>query len=383
MVILTREQLEERLAALHQASLELVRDLSLEAVLHRIVSLAREQVGARYAALGVVDENGKLTQFIPIGMSPEEIRKTGPRPMGKGMLGALKKELRTIRIADIREDPRYFGFPEGHPNMHSFLGVPITSGDRLLGLIYLTNKEDHTEFTPTDERVIETLAVYAGVAITNARLYQGMAERDQALTERNEDLALINTMAAAMAGTLEIDVILEQTLARVMDHFSLEAGEIFLSEEGGHNLRLALHRGEAAELWDARYLRGGEGLIGLWLNPLNLWSAPTCGMCDSAPGCHRRRIPVDRLYPADLSSGLVGVMCFATRRSQLDPRDRSARCHRHLGRPFDRKRPPAPASSKAGSAGRARADWDGFARWHHPIYLRGWISAGLRPHRHR
>jgi len=87
MVVLTREQLEERLAALHQASLELVQDLSLDVVLQRIVQLAREQAGARYAALGVVDDSGKLTRFIPIGMTPEEIRKTGAPPVGKGMIG--------------------------------------------------------------------------------------------------------------------------------------------------------------------------------------------------------------------------------------------------------------------------------------------------------
>ena len=87
MVLLTREQLEERLAALHLASLELVRDLSLDVVLQRIIHLAREQARARYAALGVVDDNGKLLQFIPVGMTPEEVRLTGDPPVGMGLLG--------------------------------------------------------------------------------------------------------------------------------------------------------------------------------------------------------------------------------------------------------------------------------------------------------
>jgi len=325
MVILTREQLEERLAALHQASLELVRDLSLEAVLHRIVNLAREQAGARYAALGVLDDSGRLVQFIPIGMTPEEIRETGPRPIGKGVLGALKKERRTLRIADIRADPRSFGFPTGHPIMHSFLGVPITSGDLLLGLIYLTDKEDHFEFTLADERVIETLAAYAGVAINNARLYEGMTERDRELTERNEDLALINTIAVAMAGTLDIDVILEQTLTRVMDHFNVEAGEIFLSEEGGHNLRLALHRGEAAEaFWTRDIFAVGEGAIGIVAEtgqPLL-----SSNLRDDVRFLRRAVIEAGfqsiACIPLISSSGLVGVMSFATRRVRsFDPRE--------------------------------------------------------------
>jgi len=98
----------------------------------------------------------------------------------------------------------------------------VILGDRLLGLIYLTDKEDHFEFTPTDERVIETLAAYAAVAITNARLYKGLAERDEALTQRNEDLALINHMGASMAGSLEIDGILRETLKRVMEYINVD-----------------------------------------------------------------------------------------------------------------------------------------------------------------
>ena len=133
MAVLTREQLEERLVALHQASLELVSDLSLEAVLERIVHLAREQSGARYAALGMVDEQGKLEKFIPVGMEPEEITRLEHGPEGHGLLGALMTERRTIRIPDIELDERKVGFPPNHPPMRSFLGVPILLGDRLLG----------------------------------------------------------------------------------------------------------------------------------------------------------------------------------------------------------------------------------------------------------
>ncbi|MEJ2304125.1 MAG: GAF domain-containing protein [Anaerolineales bacterium] len=192
MVLLTREQLEERLLALHEASLELVRNLSLDKLLERIVHLARQQVGARYAALGVVDEQGDLVRFIPAGMTPEEIHKTGHQPEGKGMIGVVQQERRTIRIPDISKDPRGSGFPKEHPRMKSFLGVPIMLGERLLGELYLTDKEDHSEFTETDEQVIEMLAAYAAVAISNAQLYKGMKDRDEAITRRNEDLALVN-----------------------------------------------------------------------------------------------------------------------------------------------------------------------------------------------
>ncbi|MCK5428985.1 MAG: GAF domain-containing protein, partial [Anaerolineales bacterium] len=187
MILLTREQLEERLAALHRTSLELVRDLSLETVLERIVHLAREQVNAEYAALGVMDEQGNLVKFIPVGMTPEEVRLTGVPPVGKGLIGAIRKERKTIRIADAPKDARSEGYPPGHPMMTSFLGVPIMSDDKLLGQIYLTDKVGYPEFTVEDERVIETLAAYAAVAINNARLYEDMLARDEALSQRNKD----------------------------------------------------------------------------------------------------------------------------------------------------------------------------------------------------
>jgi signal transduction histidine kinase len=264
MALLTREQLEERLAALHRASLELVRDLSLDAVLERIVNLAREQADATYAALGVVDESGNLIRFIPVGMTPEEVQRAGHPPVGKGLIGAMNVERRTIRVRDIQADPRSKGFPKGHPYMASFLGVPILLGDQLLGQIYLTDKQTFPEFTEADERVIETLAAYAAIAISNARLYEELLDRDQELHQRNEDLALVNAIAAPLASSLDAEEILNQTLSRVMEYLDVEAGEIFLREESEKELRLALHRGAFAEAFLTRdRFPIGEGYVGL------------------------------------------------------------------------------------------------------------------------
>jgi two-component system, NarL family, sensor histidine kinase DevS len=264
MIVLTREQLEERLAALHKASLELVGDLSLDVVLQRIVELAREQAGARYAALGVVDEKGALIRFIPVGMGPEVLERMEHPPVGKGMIGALMRERKTICIPEISEDPRSVGFPEHHPLMHPFLGVPIMLGERLLGLIYLTDKIDTPEFTQTDERVIETLAAYAAIAINNAHLYQGMEDRDHVLRQRNEDLALVDDLAAAMASSLEVDQILQKTLTRIMEYLNVETGEIFLGEESGQTFSRTLHLGEAVENFFTRDLfLMGEGPVGM------------------------------------------------------------------------------------------------------------------------
>jgi two-component system, NarL family, sensor histidine kinase DevS len=325
MVFLTREQLEDRLAVLHRASLELVSNLSLATVLERIVELARDQASARYAALGVVDETGKLIEFIPVGMTDEEIAKMPHRPLGKGLLGQFQKDRRTIRLPEIAADPRSVGFPRNHPTMHSFLGVPIVLGERLLGQLYLTEKQDYPEFTEIDEQVIETLAAYAAVAISNARLYQDVLERDHALVQRNQDLALINDIAVALAGSLDVDEILDKTLSRVISYLNVEAGEIFLREEGEKDLFLALHRGDSAEVfWTRDRFRVGEGAIGLVAET----GRPLVNMDPQKDMRYLRRAVVDAgfkcvsLIPLIARSNVVGVMGVATRQEcHLDERE--------------------------------------------------------------
>lgn len=319
MVVLTREQLEERLAALHRASLELVSDLSLETVLERIVQLAREQAGARYAALGVVDEEGNLVQFIPVGMTHEQIDRMDHTPIGKGLLGLFRTERRTIRIPEISADPRSGGFPANHPVMRSFLGVPILSGERQLGQIYLTDKQDYHEFTEKDERVIETLASYAAVAITNARLYENLLWHDHALTCRNEDLALVNDLAATLTGSLDVEDILDLTLSRVMTYLGVEAGEIFLREDGEKELHLALHRGEAAEaFWTRDRFRVGEG----WIGTVAETGKPLVNMNPQGEMRYLRRAVLEAgfrciaVIPLTARGNVVGAMGVATRQER-------------------------------------------------------------------
>ncbi|MGB8215540.1 MAG: GAF domain-containing sensor histidine kinase [Anaerolineales bacterium] len=263
-MLLTREELQERLFAIHRASLELVKDVSLETLLERIVTLACEQAGAKYGALGVLDEEGKLKQFITVGMSSEETKRIPHPPRGFGLIGALMRgDSGTMRMPEIANDPRSVGFPPGHPEMHSLLGVPIRQGSRQLGQIYLSEKIGAAEFTLDDETIIEMLAAYAAVAIDNARLYENLQERDQVLTRRNEELALLNQIGTALASSLDLDEIMNKALALLMAHFKVEAGEIFLLEKDGETLRLVLHRGEAAEaFWSRNRYKIGEGMVG-------------------------------------------------------------------------------------------------------------------------
>ena len=264
MVLLTREQLEDRLAALHRASLELVSELSLDTVLERIVQMAREQAAARYAALGVLDDEGNLEQFIPIGMSEDEIERLPHPPVGRGVLGLIRKERRTFRIPEIDADSHSVGFPAGHPDMTSFLGVPILSGDQLLGQIYLTDKLGYHEFTQQDEHVLETLAAYAAVAITNARLYQKLVRREQELSQRNEDLRLLNDAAVALTSSLDVDEVLDKTLDLAMSYLHVDAGEIFLHDDGERDLRMVRHRGAFNEAFShMERFKVGEGFVGM------------------------------------------------------------------------------------------------------------------------
>jgi len=171
-MLLTREQLQERLIALHRASLELVKDVSLEHLLYRIAETACQQAEARYAALGVFGANGILETFITVGLVEEEIKKIPHSPLGRGLLGELKDAVEPLRVPIIQDHPNSVGFPAGHPPMTSFLGVPIRFGNEQLGQIYLTDKIGAVEFTDDDEKVIQMLAAYAFAAIQNARLHE-------------------------------------------------------------------------------------------------------------------------------------------------------------------------------------------------------------------
>jgi signal transduction histidine kinase len=263
-MLLTREQLQERLIALHEASLELVKDVSLDHLLERIAAVACEQAEARYAALGVLGDDGKLVKFISVGMKEAEIKRLAHPPLGRGLIGELMNTEVPLRVPVIQDHPRSVGFPQHHPHMTSFLGVPIRAGDKQLGQIYLTDKVGAPEFTADDEKIIQMLAAYAAAAIQNAHIMEQMRERDLALTRRNVDMALLDGIAATLTSSLELDEILNKTLALVMDYMKVESGEIFLLDEDKTTLRMVLHRGEAAEaFWKRNLFKVGEGFIGL------------------------------------------------------------------------------------------------------------------------
>jgi signal transduction histidine kinase len=171
------EPLHPALRAVSDAVLAVASQRSVEEVLQRLVEQARELAGARYAALGIPDGEGGFARFLVSGMSDELIARMGPLPRTHGLLGAMLETPEPYRTEDLHTHPRFRGWwPTGHPDMRSFLGVPIVAAEGVIGAFYLTHKEGAPTFGEQDQQLIGLLAAHAAIAITNARLYEESAE---------------------------------------------------------------------------------------------------------------------------------------------------------------------------------------------------------------
>jgi signal transduction histidine kinase len=202
----------DRTHALLEAVVAVGSHLELESVLRQIVEAAVELVSARYGALGVIGEGGRLAEFVPVGLDEAEIAGIHHWPEGRGLLGELITNPRPLRLPDLTTDPRSSGFPDGHPAMRSFLGVPLRIRDEVFGNLYLTEKRGG-DFDEEDESLVQALAAAAGVAIENARLYaearrqqqwlRATAEVTQRLLsgdQRGEVLDLVTLQALEISG---------------------------------------------------------------------------------------------------------------------------------------------------------------------------------------
>ena len=162
-----------RLRRVLEATLLIEADLDLPTLLRHIIDEARSMTNARYGALGVLDDEGtSLSEFLTVGLSPDEEMRIGARPMGRGVLGMLITDPKPLRLPRLGSHPESYGFPPNHPPMTSFLGVPIKVRDAVYGNLYLTDKIGWSEFTSDDEALVGALALAAGIAIENARLHQ-------------------------------------------------------------------------------------------------------------------------------------------------------------------------------------------------------------------
>ncbi|MFD6420238.1 GAF domain-containing sensor histidine kinase [Streptomyces sp. NPDC060194] len=180
------------LAAVSAALLAMSRHLEVRDVLKTIVASARELLDAEYAALGVPDDHGGFAQFVVDGVGEEQWKAIGPLPRQHGILAAMLQGAETERLADVREDPRFEGWPDAHPEMSDFLGLPVKDGDEVIGALFLANKRcpkpgGGCGFTADDEDLLGILAQHAAIALTNARLYE--RSRELTLTQERSRLA--------------------------------------------------------------------------------------------------------------------------------------------------------------------------------------------------
>jgi signal transduction histidine kinase len=233
---------EDRLRALLEANRTIVADLDLALVLRRIVESAVLLVGADYGALGVVGSDGTLEEFVHVGMAEESVRAIGHLPEGRGLLGLVIEKQQAIRVDDATDHEGSVGFPDGHPTMHAFLGVPVRVREEAYGNLYLA-RSDSDPFTSPDEELVQALAATAGVAIENARLFEEARLRQQWLTASTEVTRRVLTgdEAALRLIARSVHTLSESDLTTVVLPVDTE-------------LRVAVAEGsDAAGLEDSRY----------------------------------------------------------------------------------------------------------------------------------
>ncbi|MFK4103123.1 GAF domain-containing sensor histidine kinase [Streptomyces sp. NPDC019531] len=234
------------LAAVSSALLAMSRHLEVRDVLKTIVASARELLGAQYAALGVPDDHGGFAQFVVDGVSDEQWKAIGPLPRQHGILAAMLHEAKVERLADVRNDPRFEGWPSAHPDMSDFLGLPIRDGDEVIGALFLANKncpkpEGGCGFTEDDEELLSILAQHAAIALTNASLY----ERSRELTIAEERSRLAHELHDAVSQKLFSLRLTAQAAAALVDRDPSRAkGELqqvaVLAAEAADELRAAV-----------------------------------------------------------------------------------------------------------------------------------------------
>ena len=233
---------EDRVRAIVDAGIAVTSELSLEAVLEKLTATAASLTGARYAALGVLDESKTgLERFVTVGVDDAERAAIGPEPRGRGILGALISDARPLRLHDLGHDSRSVGFPPHHPPMRTFLGVPIALRGVAYGNLYLTEKRGGEDFTQDDEELVTMLAAQAAVAIENARLYESA-------TRWLRQLESLNEVGNALVGEFELDRLLALVTERLRG--LVNAHLVFIALPSGRDLlRIAAADGaEAAEL---------------------------------------------------------------------------------------------------------------------------------------
>jgi signal transduction histidine kinase len=251
------DQHDESLRRLLDVGRALVGELDLEAVLERVLEEACAITDARYAALGVLNESRTgLERFLTRGVDPETHHAIGDLPHGRGVLGVLIEEPQPLRLSDVGSHPESYGFPANHPEMHTFLGVPVLVRGQAWGNLYLTEKRDGGEFTDRDEEAANVLAEWAGTAVENARLYES-SERGRVEAERAvRSLEAARDIADAVGGISDLDRVLELIVKR--GRALVDARTVLIMLRDGDELVVAASAGHASGAKGRRFPIAGS-----------------------------------------------------------------------------------------------------------------------------
>jgi len=300
---------QARLRLLLDAVVTMAADLTLDGVLARIVSIASSLVDAQYAALGVLDlgPQRRLRTFIHHGMNHDQVAEIGELPTGHGLLGLLIDQPRPIRLHDIAAHPASYGFPEHHPPMSSFLGVPVRIRDQIFGNLYLTEKAGGGDFTDQDENIVIALAAAAGVAIENARLYEEAAQREHWLSATAEITALL---ADASTGEEALQAVADRARAVA----KADVSWVVVGTDSG-SLELRVVSGAEADLTKMRRLPMEDSLAsqvvrtGEAVSALDLSADPRAVDPSAVLGWPRLGPAI--IVPMGSRSGIEGVLALA------------------------------------------------------------------------
>ncbi len=305
VVLATRD----RMRGLLEAVVAIGSGLDLESTLRRIVQTAVGLVDATYGALGVIGDDRRLAEFIPVGLSQDEIGRIHHWPEGRGLLGLLIDDPRPLRLADIAAHPQSSGFPDGHPPMRSFLGVPVRLRDEVFGNLYLTGKRGGGEFTEDDEAVLVALGAAAGVAVENARLYDA-ARRQQRWIQASAEVT-----TRLLSGS-DPGEVLAYVTRRARELSEADLAVLALPDDEGRRLTIAYAEGDGAEATRGLVLPAGESLSGRVLTtgePLTSADFATDERAAKAARGAMSQIGHAELFPLGAPGNVRGVLTVGRR----------------------------------------------------------------------
>ena len=255
-------ELDVLLEAICQATLKITEVGDLPQTLQRIVDSARELLDADYAVLATFEFDSLPENFIFSGIDPQVAELIPHIPQGMGLLGVLTDERKIVRLPRLSEHPNFSGFPEHHPEMTSFLGLPVEQGDTVYGRIYLANKTEDHPFTSTDEKLLRLFAAHAAVAIQNAQLIESSSEQHKQLEERNRQLAALDDATMAISSELTLDKVLQRIVDAARNLAEAEYAALGVPNNEGF-LETFIHSGIKPEkVAEIPHLPKGMGLLG-------------------------------------------------------------------------------------------------------------------------